>query len=33
MVGELFQQACIQLERDEKSTIFTAKSIPPTSSS
>lgn len=33
MVGELIHQVLIQLERDEKSTIFTKKSISPTSSS
>ena len=33
MVEELFHQVRIQLERDEKSTNFTTKSISPTSSS
>jgi len=33
MVGELFHQLPIQLERDDKSTNFTTKSISPTSSS
>jgi len=33
MVGGLFHQVPIQLERDEKSTNFTTKEISPTSSS
>ena len=33
MVGELLHQVSIQLERDEKSTIFAKNEISPTSSS